>query len=329
MYHYQIINPKRGRTDKNGEITMIKRIVCILIVLLLLISVNSSPAGAAKKKIKDKDLDGVPDHLDNEILKTNPSNSNTSSLMESSAKSSGSLNLGNWSISYGSSDSYGPYVRDVKWNNTYFINYANIPWIEIDSNRYELPNDFDFHGANYAALTNYYLVYQLYSIEINEFNNSVEILWYFWKDSVNNSGKLNVSVLHSVNDNLEHELFVPFRFDFDIVTASNDYIYTYGTDKWNPQASEAFQYTYTPVDKIWGMKVKQQDGIYTSTWAGIKAWSTNEINYLLKYVSGELKGSPENYVDDDSIEDEDDVIWTTAYTAGSSPIWCGPDVFLH
>ena len=157
----------------------------------------------------------------------------------------------------------------------------------------------------------------------------MEILWKFWKSSVNNAGKIDIDVLFSTDDTNTYSIFAPFRIDFDILGALDDRHYCYGSTGWNAQYSEAFQFTYLPVDPIWGMKVKQQEYSNYRAWGGIQAWSTLEKNYLLRFHEDEYKGDPIRYVDEEDTFREDDVLWTTASTSGSSPLQCGPAVFVH
>ena len=98
---------------------------------------------------------------------------------------------------------------------------------------------------------------------------------------------------------------------------------------WNDQGTETFQFTGNPIDPIWGMKVRQLDCDHPSAWGGIKAWSTSEINYLLRYHDNEFRGDPGNYIDGENTYSTDDVLWTRASTSGSTALRCGPTIFLH
>jgi hypothetical protein len=306
------------------------RIIGTMLILLILLTINLVPINAAnngKNKNKDKDRDGVPDYLDND--KTNQSTNVSKKTSTNSGFRTSGFSGDNWEVSYGSDITYGAYIEDVKWNSSYYICTANVPWIKIDNVEYQIPDDFISHGNGHTNSSSYYLVYQLYSININEVNHSIEVLWYFWKSPVNGAGKLDVSVLHSTYSTQYHSLFAGFRFDFDIIDSGNDYFNIYGIERMSVQSTEAFQFCYLPVDPIWGMKVKQIEYTNSKTWAGIKAWSTSETNYLLRFHTNEYKGDPINYIECEDVYREDDLIWTTASTFGPSPRYCGPTVFFH
>ena len=114
----------------------------------------------------------------------------------------------------------------------------------------------------------------------------MEIIWQFWKTDVSNASKINVSISLCAEDNNSHSLIAPVRIDFDIDDLSMDRQFIYGLTGWEAQNTETFQFTYTPVDSTWGMKVRQEDGNGDNRWGGEKAWSTSEQNYLLNYYPG-------------------------------------------
>jgi hypothetical protein len=302
-------------------------VIFVLSLLFLIALLSPAVAKAKEDSETDSDRDGVPDYLDSSKIKKNTESSNetkNSTYMESSSYANG-----NWSFNYGSDYTFGAFIGDVYWNNTLYIDKAHVPWIKINNVQYNIPNDFEFIDNDCENLTNFYLAYQLYSINISDVEYSVEVLWYFWKASVNNSGKINMTVLICGN-NSPTTLFVPTRVDFDIVGSNNDLIKIYGQFGWNLQTNEAFQFTSSPVDPIWGMKVRQEDSSWEGMrWGGIEAWSISETNYLLNFRWGEFNGDPINYLNMEYIYLNDDVIWTTATETGSSPVYCGPTIFLH
>ncbi|MCK5560171.1 MAG: hypothetical protein KAJ51_06240 [Thermoplasmata archaeon] len=305
---------------------------CVFIFLILLIATCMPNVNAEKKeqedKNKDSDLDGIPDYLDNNS--TSPSINNTNKTEKSKEESTGRAGGGNWSFEYGSDVQFGAWIESVRWNGSYYIYKASVPFILIDGAQYMIPEDFTFQGMGDISQSKYYLVYHMYSIDIAEVQHDLEILWYFWKATqVNNSAKLGITVMHSAHDTNTHSIIVPFRIDFDILGPWDDVLLSYGTPGWAVQSGETFQFTYNPVDPTWGMKVRQQDYNAYDRWGGIKAWSTNEVNYLLRYHGGEYRGDPTTYLDFENTYGEDDVIWTTARTSGNTALSCGPIIFLH
>jgi hypothetical protein len=311
---------------------VVKRIVIIGLIILIILAIYLEPVSAEnnKKFEKDKDKDGIPDYLDNEEIKKYNGTSNSTSKTMEQMRSSG-FNGDNWSANYGSDTTYGAYIKDVYWNSTYYINYANVPWIKIDSQEYEVPNDLTFVEEGYQNYTNYHLVYQMYSKHVDEIDYSIEVLWYFWKTPVSNAGKLNVKVVISAPDPTNHALSARFRFDFDVVDAKNDYFEVYGSESWTTQSTEAYQVIASggTVDPTWGIKVRQLEYTDTNAWAGIKAWNTLDRNYLLRYHYGEFKGNPNTYLNEEDVYREDDVLWTNATTTGQLPLSCGPTAYLH
>ena len=314
---------------------MKRTIACIFLILTSILMMSYFPVISGKinqENFKDHDLDGVPDHLDYED--TNFFTNNSSNPPKAQFRSS-SFAGGNWSFKYDSDSTYGAWVGDVVWKGNSYIYIANIPYVifKLSSSPgnpvYEIPNDFRTVETGCTNLTHYYQVYMLYSIERNGYSYDLEILWKFWKTPVNNTGKIDVSVLLSTNNVNSHLLSTVCRIDFDLDDSKNDCHNVYGANGWGPQNSEANQRTTNPVDPIWGMKVRQQDFSNSSLWGGIKARSIFETNYLLKYNLGEYKQNPINYVNHEYTLREDDVLSTTASTTGVSPLFCGPALYLH
>jgi hypothetical protein len=314
---------------------MFKKVIYIVFVLFLILTTAFFPTLSAESnkkndKIKDKDKDGVPDHLDNPFSNSSDEEpGNVSEMFRSPA--SAMFSGGNWSFDYGSDIIYGAWIANVYWNNTLFIGKANVPWIKIDGVRYLIPEDFTEHGTNTSNHSSYYQAYQLYSINISGIQHDVEVLWKFYKATVNSTGKINVTVQHSAHDTNSHTLNAVFRINFDIDGEESDEFKVFGGSGWGPQCTESFQFTYTPVDPTWGMKVKLEDmdDNMNTRWGGIKAWSTSEKNYLLLYNENEFKGTPSGYVSGEDIANQDNVVWTTASSSGSTALKCGPTLFLY
>jgi hypothetical protein len=310
------------------EEIMKKSIIYIILVLAIFMIATCLPGAYAEydeKEDKDTDKDGIPDKYDSEKNGTsvNDTNKTTKTQLKGTTKST----RGAWSFAYGSDTQYGAWIGDVRWNLNYYIYIANVPWIEIDGIKYEIPNDFTTVEVGFSDLNNYYLVYHFYSIVINEVTHDLEILWEFMKAPNNGAGEIRMKAVLSAMDSGQHAIFVPFRIDFDIIGASNDRHFAYGSTNWALQTGESPQFTYNPVDPTWGMKVKQVE--YSSdAWGGIKAWSTLEMNYLLRWHFGEERGHPANYINGENTDRQDDLIWTTASTSGTFPLQCGPTAFV-
>ncbi len=314
---------------------MIKRAIIISLIILILIgaSIFLGNAQGDNKDKKDKDSDGIPDYLDTEKNDkySNETSNETSKDLRTFESSEGSCSNGLWSVEYGSSSIYGAYIKRLYWNNTYYVNVANVPWIKINGAQYTLHGDFTFYECGHSVFTNYCLIYHHYYKSIEQVNHTLEVLWYLWKNPINNTAKLDVKVVHSTYDHRYYELFAPFRFDFDIINSGDDIFYVYGSiSGWNQQNIEAYQFNYNPVDPVWGMKLKQVEYTNMNCWAGIKAWGASEKNYLLRFHTNEYKGDPDSYYI--NLEDtyrKDNVIWTTASTIDTSPRCCGPIAYLH
>lgn len=236
---------------------------------------------------------------------------------------------GSWSFNYGSSTTFGAWIGQVKWQGTTYICYANIPEITIDGNTYQIPADFTTVNVGWIEYSTYYLAYMMYTKNIGGTTHDMEILWKFQKTAVSGAGEIEVRILLSIVDSLQHTASSRVRVDFDINGASGDEVYVYGTTGWNQQKLEAVQFATPPTDSTWGMKVKQQDYTGDTIWGGIKAWSTSETNYLLRWHSNEYRGNPSGYVNGENIDMKDDTLWTTASIAGVSPLTFGPTIYVY
>lgn len=303
-------------------------IYIILVVLLFLIGTGFSDVSAEsnENEITDTDKDGIPDRFDNE--KNGTGSNNTNNTKKAQLKGTTKSTRGAWSFIYGSDTTYGAWVGEVRWYNAFYIYLANVPWVKIDGVKYEISNDFTTEDVGYSEMANYYLVYQCYSVKIGEVEHDLEILWEFMKAANNGAGEIRMKAGLSAMDSGQHTLFAPFRIDFDISGCFDDSQYGYGTSRWALQTIEAPQFTYNPVDPTWGMKVKQDE--YTSgAWGGVKAWSTSDKNYVLRWHMGEEKGDPASYVNSENTYRNDDLIWTTASTSGTYPLQCGPTAFVN
>jgi hypothetical protein len=310
-----------------------KAIYCIIIVALFLMvnlfppSLGESETKKKKDPNKDSDEDGIPDYLDDE--KTPNKFNESQGKMESQMRGLGHIPHQNWTLEYGQDVVYGAWIGNLDWNGSYYIYKANVPWVKIDNVTYEIPNDFTLLAMGHYSYTTFFMVYHYYSITIEDENYRVEIVWYIWKAIVNNTGKITMHTILGCSRTQTHSLFVPYRIDFDILASYDNRFYTYGASGWNPQNTEAFQLTSSPIDPGTGIKVKQTDYNNPNSWGGVKAWNNKSKNYLLLFNDGEKKGDPSNYVNSENTYRQDDLIWSTAYTTGKSPIWCGPEVYLH
>ena len=235
-----------------------------------------------------------------------------------------------WYFNYGHSNSYGAYLRDVRWSSPTigsvdrYFGLISVPWVKINNDQYNLPQGTSTKGHVMTIVGGTaYMVWSTHvwktGLEPTTVTHTVNVTFILYDapPSGNSTDAFVVVEVSYSNSDLLHAIDWDFktviRVDIDIYglsTPGNDLAYAYSNPgpTWHQQTTEVTCSAVNPLSPSpYLMKVKMDDG--GSVWAGITRDSSNDAYHIVKYNSGEFTGNPINYVSNENINGQDIVIW--------------------
>ncbi len=256
---------------------------------------------------------------------------------------------GPWNFKYGHSSTYGVYVRDIQWDSDDFgdeiyISLLSVPWVDIDGDLYYPPlgtystpsrssspsinptshtltYSYTFTGTGDNSDTTFTLVIQIQLIDGGD-------------ASITITSSLSISPQSPQN---QHDFMIAVRADIDISDASGgngkgyyddvwEFVNYEEENQWKKRGGDMNEYYFTtsnPYDTtdFHSTKVRVQDSAIsvpefgTGPTAAIAPSSTsNDVFYVLQYNVNEFTGNPGDYINSESRDGADIVIWDLTET---------------